>query len=87
MPPALVTLGCKAPAELRILVDKAVLHNPSIYKDRSEFVRIAIRRHVEELGFHEKGCTVEAVNPQTQGDETSRALEELFAVNRKERQS
>ena len=87
MAPALVTLGCKAPTELRILVDKAILHNSSIYKDRSEFVRIAIRRHVEELEFHEDGCTEGAVNPQTQGDETSRALEELFVVNRKERQS
>jgi len=81
------TLGAKVPVELGELVDKAILAHPARFQDRSEFVRTAIRLHLGRLGFHEEGCTDGPVNLQTQGDGTSRALEELPAVNRKEKRS
>lgn len=76
-----ITVAAKVSKDLALEIDKAILANPQSYANRSDVIRACLERFVREQR------TEQPVNPRTEKDEVSQALEELFAVNPKEKQS
>jgi Arc/MetJ-type ribon-helix-helix transcriptional regulator len=81
----LITIGAKVSPELALAVDRAILSDPLIFKDRSDFIRAAIQESLKQRGF--LGTIVRPVNLQTPPDRTSIAAIEASIHNRKEKLS
>lgn len=74
-----ITIGAKARPEIGLGIDRAVLAYPSLFTNRSDFVRIAVARLLTELRLAEQ-----PVNLQSPSRATSEHTEGPRSVNRTE---